>query len=283
MQLYALDSQQRLVFAEKAIKQQDYICLECQKVVRRRGGMHRHDHFYHLAPSQTCRQNGKSMIHLQIQSHLQQLLPYNECILEQRFPAINRIADVVWQSQKLVFEIQCSPISAAELQARNQDYLSQGYQVVWLLHDKRYNQWRLSAAEQSVRTGPYYFTTIDEAGRIIFYDQFDIIEKGIRKKVLGPLEITISQPLRISESTTQQLSAPHPQILMERLSKWPIHFSGDLIDTSIDPDYLNKIHEAEKEFTSAKPAAISWWRQLIRTPIHLYKLCLQILLERACR
>lgn len=284
MQLYALDSQQQLIFAEDAIKQQDYFCLECQQVVRRRGGAHRHDHFYHFAPTESCRQNGKGMLHLHIQYSLQKLLPRNECVLEHRFGSINRIADVAWLTQKLIFEIQCSPISAEELQARNRDYLSQGFQVVWLLHDNRFNQLRLSAAEDCVRVGPYYFVSIEETDQVVIYDQFEIIDRGLRKFTLKPLPVNIARPLQKALT----IPATPSKVLMERFTKWPLHFSGDLIDTCIvsatNSDYLQQVLEAEIAFLKTETSTpIPWWRRVINKPLHFYKLCLQILLERACR
>ena len=46
-----------------------------------------------------------------------------------------------------MFEIQCSPITAREIEERNSDYQSLGYQVIWILHDSLYNKGRLTAAE----------------------------------------------------------------------------------------------------------------------------------------
>ena len=142
MQLFALDENDQLVPAQRAVRQRTYICLECGKNVRLRGGVHRQIHYYHIEPIRSCKLAGKSLIHLNVQFYMQSILPQGDSALEHRFPRIRRIADVVWISQKIVFEIQVSLITAEEVLQRNRDYLSQGYRVVWILHEKRYNKFQ---------------------------------------------------------------------------------------------------------------------------------------------
>src|SRR5687767_12314803 len=156
MQIHALDETTRIVTARQAIRHRTYYCFECQEAVKVRQGLHRQAHFYHLSPNRHCSQHRKSAIHLQLQQRFLHLLPPGECQLERPFKRIHRIADVVWEPQKIVFEIQCSPISLEEVQKRNADYASLGYQVVWILHTKTFNQQRLSAAELYLRTTPCY-------------------------------------------------------------------------------------------------------------------------------
>lgn len=99
MQLYALDDQS-LTLATKAEKHKNYQCPECLAKIRLRGGPHRQFHFYHLHAARHCRQQKKSLKHLQAQLILKSLLPPDEAILEKSFPSIGRIADVCWEKKK---------------------------------------------------------------------------------------------------------------------------------------------------------------------------------------
>lgn len=284
MQLYALDFRQQLIFAKNAVKHQDYFCLECQSVIRLRGGMHRQNHFYHTQLNRSCRLSGKSMVHIQAQYFIQNLIPQGESALEMRFPEINRVADVVWVTNRLIFEIQCSSITANEVEARNEDYNSLGYQVVWILHDSRYNQWRMTAAEMILRDRPHYFTNIDLEGKGCVYDQFDVIHKGLRKKVLNPLNVNLSNPRKFDNLQIKNL----PKHVETRLKNWPLGFSGDLVDSCISSPsgkLAEDIIKFELEYQRASPRT---WLGYFKTVIYQmivrpYKLVFQILLERACR
>lgn len=274
MQLYALDSSQRLVFAKHAFKQQDYYCLECKATVHVRGGMHRQTHFYHCSPLKECRQHSKSMQHLQVQFYLQSLLPKKECTLEHRFPDIGRIADVLWETQKIIFEIQCSPISSAEVLARNADYAKKGYQVIWIFHDFQFNQWKLSSAENALHNSPHYFTNMDAHGNGMIYDLFSFYQNGLRKKITPPFTIHPNQP-----KTPANLSTLSNPILKQR-QQWPVHFSGDVLDrflNDLDPT-LHKISELTslKQQFSLRSFLDKWF-------LRPYFLAFQIILERFCR
>ncbi|GEM_PF-3584437 len=181
MQLFALTIENEVVAANDALKKTEYSCMECGKPVRLRGGRHRQDHFYHLRPDPSCKQSQKSMRHLQVQLYLHRLLSDGEVALERRFPTISRIADVVWEDRKLVFEVQCSPITQQEVEARNRDYALLGYQVVWLLHERRFSGKQVSAAEQWLEDHPHYYTNFDEEGRGKIYDQLHLFRDGIRR------------------------------------------------------------------------------------------------------
>lgn len=218
MQLYAFDISGEVTFSRHAQKKCNYTCMECGGTLRLREGEKRQLHFYHLKLSPSCRQHSKSESHLQVQLYLKRIIP--QAVLEYRFSEINRIGDVVCHSQKLVFEVQCSPLSREELQARMQDYGKCGYQVIWILHDKRYNQWRVSRIEQALEGVPYYFTNIDGKGNGIIYDQWDHIEKGIRKGVLSPLKVDLASP-------------------------YPGGFEGDLGSLAEDHPYRARIKEKE--------------------------------------
>ncbi|MBS0615199.1 MAG: hypothetical protein JSR58_01440 [Verrucomicrobia bacterium] len=214
MQLYAL-FQNQPTLASHAIRGRDYICPECRRVVRLRGGFSRQRHFYHLKTQASCRQHLKSISHLQLQLHLKSLIP--TISLEKPFPSIARIADAAWDEAKIIFEVQCSPISLEEAQKRTADYQSLGWRVVWLLHDQRYNKRNLSPVELHLRSaGAYYFS------RLHIYDQFDIIHQT-RRLHRGPkLSVTVREPLPVPVIS-------HPPMAL-KIRNWKLSFRGDLFD-----------------------------------------------------
>lgn len=195
MQFYALDGNEFIV-ASSAKRHKDYHCPECNSILRLRGGPHRQNHFYHPFAPPSCRQHQKSLTHLQVQWVIKNLLPAGESALERPFPSINRIADVAWETQKIIFEVQCSPISILEAAQRTHDYNSLGWTTVWLLHAKRYNKRHLSGAEIHLRKNHCYFTNIDENGNGIIYDQNEVIRFGKRVWRGPPIPIDILKPLK---------------------------------------------------------------------------------------
>ncbi len=167
---------------------------------------------------------GKSLIHHQTQKLLQQMVGNEQLSLEQRFPEIGRIADAVWLSQKIIFEVQISPISAEEVRARNRDYLKAGFRVVWILHERQFNRSRLTPAEIALRFSPHYFTNVDASGKGYFYDQYASTRFKRRRRRSPRLPIRLDRLLPIP---TKQLSRHFPS---ER-SKWSLCFEGDLFHT----------------------------------------------------
>lgn len=238
MHLYALDKNENLILASEADKQTNYFCCECGSVVRCRGGFLRQIHFYHLELNRLCRQSGKSLEHLQVQRHLQDVFK-SECKLEQRFPSINRIADVVWEPKKIIFEIQCSSITAREIEERNRDYYSLGYRVIWILHDRLYNRTRLTAAEYFLQEHPHYFTDINSEGKGYIYDSWNVVEKGKKIVTLGKREIKIVSYCDCQASLFTNKN--YPKWLLKRMQSWPIYFSGDYLDYILtsDTDQIN--------------------------------------------
>lgn len=277
MQLRAYDKQQIVVFAHDAKKHRDYYCLECRGIMRLRSGIHRQKHFYHHCPSKNCRQSGKSMEHLQNQLHIKQLLG-EECVLEYPFPTIGRIADCLWTTQKIVFEIQCSPITEKEIAARNRDYASLGYTVIWLLHDSRFNQNRICAAELWLRNHPHYFTNIDAEGKGHIYDQVDTVSKGKRSIILNNTPVSISEPVSLIKENL-------PLPLKRRYIAWKIAFKGDWIEKSFKEEYRDHVRNIYDPLnTRSKKNIIDtviWmWEATIMSS---YRILFDYLLEKACR
>lgn len=205
MQFFAY-KQQQIIHSEDAEKGVDYRCPECQGRLRIKGGLHRRKHFFHLSPPPFCSLSKKTETHLTIQKAILERLPPKEALLEKWFPSIRRIADVVWEPQKLIFEVQCSPISLQEVKERMEDYASVGYRVIWLLHDHRFNRKRLSAAEHHLRPLYAFFTT----SKGFFYDQYEVFSGHLRTEK-GP-----SHPISLTHLPTKTLPPPqkkkHPSI-----------------------------------------------------------------------
>jgi competence protein CoiA len=287
MQLYALDQHNQIISSKQARKHQDYRCLECQGIVRVRQGDHRSHHFFHLKPEQSCRQEGKSLEHLQTQLYIQSILPEGECLLEHPFPPIKRIADAAWITKKIIFEVQCSPISWEELQKRNRDYASQGYQVVWILHQSRFNQWKLSAAELILDKSPHYYTNINQDGTGMIYDQFQMVQNGLRHRKLPAFPVDLSKPIFLPMDKNQTL----PMFIQHRLKFWPLCFSGDLMTQSLAPSesfavYLDSARILENEFllNDASLKGLSFLKHLFyEYLLKPYDFIFKLLLEKACR
>lgn len=252
MHLFAIDDKGNFLSAYQAEKKIDYRCPECKEIVRCRGGFLRQTHFYHLKPNHHCRQSGKTLIHLQTQLYLKKTIA--DCCLENPFPRINRIADVVWEKEKLIFEIQCSPISAKEVEERNRDYQSIGYQVIWILHDRLYNKQRLTAAEYFLKEFPHYFTNINAEGTGFIYDQWDIVEKGRRLKTMEPRQVSLSSFQSCDPNLFSKKDCP--KWLLKRVQSWPLFFSGDYLEQFLNLEVAEKV-EFLKEASTQEQAVLS--------------------------
>lgn len=287
MQICALDPTDSLVFATNANKHQDYQCLECKEKVRLRRGLHRQAHFYHLQPNRLCRQHSKGMPHLMLQHFLQNILPEEEAEIECPFPAIGRIADVAWHPQKLIYEIQCSPISAEEVRARNQSYASIGYQVVWIFHNDRYNQYRLTSAESVLADHPHYFTDMNALGEGSIFDQPSSIINGKRVSRLPSLSIDPSTPKFLMKHDLKQCRKL-PSVLKRRAKEWPLIFSGDAVDVCLtDQEHAFSLKAKEQALSENDLPVLfllKFFYHLVQNWIFRpYQAILKLILERACR
>jgi competence protein CoiA len=146
-------------------------------------------------------------------------------LLEHRFPNIGRIADVFYPSRQIIFEVQVSPISIEEIRARNKDYASLGYDVIWILHDRQFNRVRATSAETFLATSPHYFTNINRFGKGFFYDQYSLIrfKRRLRRTPRFPVRFK-----RIYSLKDKQL----PSQLPKERKKWSLSVEGDLFNRS---------------------------------------------------
>jgi competence protein CoiA len=133
-------------------------------------------------------------LHKAVQEHVISLLPPGQALLEHPFPG--RFADVAWPEMKIIFEIQCSPISPKEVAKRIDDYQSFGYRVIWILHQKTFNKRLVARSEMYLRTHRMaLFTNITIAGQGSIYDQQETIKGMIRTYRSLPLSVDLKRPI----------------------------------------------------------------------------------------
>ena len=222
MQLCARDGE-KTVLSIYAQKGRNYTCPLCGSTLRLRGGRHTQLHFFHSNPKVSCKNAIKSAIHLQVQLRLKKIFP--NALLEYYFPEITRFADVVVPSKKLIFEVQCSPISLFEVRARQAAYGKTGFQLIWILHEKNFNKRRLSDAEIYLRQCPSYFTNITGQGNGYIYDQFELVT-NVKRFYIGK---KCSVNLKQSYYFKKDMFANCPKSLLDRAQKWPLFFKDDLL------------------------------------------------------
>ena len=164
--------------------------------------------------------------------------------MEHRFSKGERIADVVWFPRKIVFEVQCSPISLAEVKGRIIDYHALGFEVVWILHDKHFNKTTLSGAERYIRQHSSYFSDIRKDRGGMLYDQFEKIVEARRVVKGKPLPISPTEPLPFPSRVEDKL----PSLLLVRQESSLFFFRGDLFDRLQQDETLLKLcHHFERQ------------------------------------
>lgn len=192
-------------------------------------------------------QKGKSSAHVQFQRYLKLILP--DLLLEKKIIIsldVHRIADGCWEKEKLVFEIQCSPISLKEAKDRSLDYMKAGYTPVWILHDKKFNKRRLSLAEAYLRKQlPTFFTNGGEV-----YDQFDICQN--RNRLLrGPkLTVDLRMPKRNFSANNNSFSR-----------SWPLYFHGDFLHLVKTEGASHLAHLKKIEKRILRKHRRTWWKK----------------------
>jgi competence protein CoiA len=161
-----------------------------------------------------------------------------------------------------------------------------GWSVIWILHDHFYNQFRLKAAEQVLRFFPHYFTNVNQVGEGVVYDQFDLINQGLRIDKMSPLPIDFSH---VQTRESFQLSTNSLVLLTQRLDKWSHFFMGDLM--SLDEDhshfYYQTAKEKERIFLESNKNKKWTFMVLLRLAIYKfmirpYRFVFQLLLEKIC-
>ena len=291
MQLYAFDDKDRLIPANSAHKHHNYFCPGCKNAVRLRAGLYRRHHYYHVSGEKKCNGKGKGIKHLQLQHYLQKLIPNDDGILEKNFPAINRTADVVWEKEKIIFEIQCSSISADEVEARNYDYQSLSYTVIWILHDHRFNKKRPSAAEIFLRNLPHYYASIGKNETINIYDQFSILGKNFYRYIVTQLLTNLSSPKHLPEAISCRKVIS--KTIQKKLKNSTLCFDGDILytmflgtDKSLSLKLKSKIMLAVAKYESkdGNKKFLCFLKMAFNTVIKQpYRIIFNSILERVCK
>jgi len=229
MALYASD-EDRYIFAADAAPGGSYRCLECSAPVKVRRGRNRIPHFYHLHRSPRCHLYSKSEDHLILQLQIQKALSDETVQIEKPFFSIHRIADLLWEKEKIAFEIQCSFLDISEARKRVVDYGKIGYHVVWLLDDRIFNRRSVRPAEEFLRMQTCYFFSFQRSGFSYFYDQMEIIMERKRLRKGPPFKINLSKP-RVKPFL--EWPPDLPSQIQERTIRTDRYFQGDLIHLAI--------------------------------------------------
>jgi competence protein CoiA len=258
MSLFAYDDD--LIHASEAENGKIYYCVECFLPVKVRRGKHRFPHFYHLRTSPRCRLYSKTEDHLLAQIQLEKSFPDGAIQLERSFLPINRVADLCWEKEKIIFEVQCSPMTPFEAEHRIKDYRSLGYEIVWLLDDKRYNKRILRPTEELLRTHCCYYVSIRQDK---IYDQMEILHSGLRAKKGNKFQVDVRRP-----SLPPKLTDPIPKQIENLIPNCPHHFPGDRLSraasAAFNPNMAATLEywrllEIQYEKNGKKPSAIAEW------------------------
>jgi hypothetical protein len=184
MQRFALSENGKRVFAEEAFPQVDYFCPECLSPLRLKRGEVKVAHFFHLEGTRECRWKTRFQVHTTIQESIAEKLGETACTLECFFPEISRIADIAYHPEKIVFEIQVSPISDEEVKKRTEDYWRVGWHVIWILHVDQFGRKKACAAESFLEGIPHYFVLLFDRGQIQelrIFDECSFVYKKRRR------------------------------------------------------------------------------------------------------
>ena len=233
MALFA-ERSERKISALDAKEKHGYTCLLCKHPVILKKGTSKVPHFSHKKLSPSCKQKKRSSKHLELQLQIQSLFPEAEVTLEVPFYEIQRVADLVWEKEGIIFELQLSPLTKEEALRRERDYASIGYEVVWLLGDKTFNRRKGKEAEIQIRKKTSYYISL-KTGQI--YDQIEHFHGRIQEILLPRRAIYLQKPQKIEDPNT--FSSP----LKERATRSKICFLNDYLSTKpekIRPPYSQK-------------------------------------------
>ena len=177
---FALDASGDLALACSASSKNRYFCPECLAPVRACRGFFRKPYFSHHLLSSNCRkQVSKSQTHRWIQEAIQQELGPS-CHSEYFFRQIGRVADLFWEERGIIFEVQCSSITPEEVAARDRDYRSVGFCLIWILHTRLYDKAWASDAEKLMRKKGAYYTAMRVGSQLLIYDR---VFPGVKKSI----------------------------------------------------------------------------------------------------
>jgi competence CoiA-like predicted nuclease len=277
MPLYGFDGKES-IYAPDALPNTQYRCLECKSPLKLRRGKYRTPHFYHIQTSPSCRLYSKSEDHLLVQLQIQKLYAPGAIQMEVPFLAVHRVADLLWEKEKIIFEIQCSSIQSEETENRIRDYRRLGYEIVWLLDDRLFNRRAIRPAEKFLRTHCCYFFHFQRNSFSLFYDQLEIHRDIKRIKKSKRIQIDLKKPL-----FTPKMEWPSylPLQISDKIPNCPRFFRGDLIDRSLKSIQIHSLSHILAHWkmleASIEPPSIP--SILLEKPTHKYKTWLEEKLE----
>lgn len=138
---YAKTKEGQWIFIDEAIAGASYICPLCQKELRVRKTKFGQS-FYHAPKKKEKIQGGEGELHKVTKEKIKNWGRSHHYLVEEEWMIEERRGDLFFPPYTMI-EVQCSPLSAKELEQRHLDYQRQGYQDLWLLGPKyqRYSQW----------------------------------------------------------------------------------------------------------------------------------------------
>lgn len=258
MALYAVDDDD-LIYAGEAEPGKIYWCADCFGPVKRRRGKNWLPHFYHLTSAPQCRLYSKTEDHFLAQIQLQKIFPEGVVQLERPFIQINRVSDACWESEKIVFEVQCSPMTEKEAEGRIRDYQTIGYDVVWLLDDQRYNKRVLRPAEEYLRRQNTYYISIRQGWSSECYDQFEVFSEGRRAKKGKRMKIDLQKIARTPKKPF------NPDLFPKQITQLnaPVYFHGSRMQRALQGHLLTMQYwrglEIQFEVKKRRPSKLKKW------------------------
>lgn len=273
MAIFAIDDDD-LIHASDAEASKIYWCQYCFGPLKRRKGKLRFAHFYHLKTTPTCRLYSKSEDHLVAQLEIKKKFPEGALQMERPFLQINRVGDLCWEAEKIVFEIQCSQMSEKEAQMRTRDYRSIGYDVVWLLDDRYFNKKISRPAEHFFRkNGGYYLHT----KTVQIYDQFEIFSEKRRIRKGKKMAINLEKMMRRKEKFFDPKIFPEQLIQLQNT----VYFFGDRLHRAYQNHILSMLNwrALEIQLTKELNESKSWSKRFFRAVADEYTHLLKRLLR----
>lgn len=130
------------MYASRKLQRVDYICPDCNGILRLRYGKKYTPHFVHQKKCQNRSfSDGESYVHLKGKFEIAKLLKSANYsfVIEPYLPFIKQRPDLLVtlkSGQKIAIEFQCSPISSELIRTRTEGFLKHGIQVIWIAGGK---------------------------------------------------------------------------------------------------------------------------------------------------
>lgn len=149
-----MDINNQFVYAATAKKEESYFCSTCKGKVILKKGKIKLAHFAHVS-NMTCHafSEGETEEHLKGKMDLYHLLQDqgSSVELEAYLPELKQRPDLLVSINgvKTAIEFQCSPLSVQIIRLRTEGYVSNGYDVIWVVGKKIHMRNSLTAAHRA--------------------------------------------------------------------------------------------------------------------------------------